>query len=50
MRCYQCDEEVKWLAPDSRCGDCTRLTPEEVQGEVPIEELDLDYEEELDFS
>ena len=32
MRCYECEEEVKWLADDSRCKDCTRLTPEEVQG------------------
>lgn len=32
--CYQCDKATKWLAPDSRCGDCTRLTPEEVQGTV----------------
>lgn len=30
--CYQCDKATEWLAPDSRCGDCTRLTPEEVQG------------------
>lgn len=28
--CYQCDRPVTWLAPDSRCGDCTRLTPEEL--------------------
>ena len=32
--CYQCDKATTWLAPDSRCGDCTRLTPEEVQGTV----------------
>ncbi len=31
-RCYQCDAEVAWLAPDSRCGDCTRLTVEEIRG------------------
>jgi len=34
MHCYECDRETKWLAPDSRCGDCTRCTPEEVTGEV----------------
>lgn len=31
--CYQCEEEVEWLAPDSRCGDCTGYTPEEIRGE-----------------
>lgn len=30
--CYQCDRPVTWLAPDSRCVDCTRLTPDEVGG------------------
>lgn len=34
--CYQCGKEVHWLAPDSRCGDCTRLTPEQVRGEEPM--------------
>jgi hypothetical protein len=33
--CYQCDAEVDWLAPDSRCKKCTRLTVEEVKGECP---------------
>jgi|GEM_PF-5214676 len=28
--CYQCDKPVNWLAPDSRCKDCTHLTPEEL--------------------
>lgn len=28
--CYQCDKPVEWLAPDGRCGECTRLTPDEV--------------------
>lgn len=32
ITCYQCDKIVTWLAPDSRCGDCTRLTPDEVRG------------------
>lgn len=31
--CYQCGKTVTWLAPDSRCGDCTRLTPDEVRGQ-----------------
>lgn len=39
--CYQCDEEVNYLFADSRCGDCTRLTPEELRGE---EEYDCDEE------
>jgi uncharacterized protein (DUF885 family) len=30
--CYQCNRPVTWLAPDSRCVDCTRLTPDEVGG------------------
>ena len=34
MHCYECEEEVKWLADDGRCKDCTRLTPEEVEGKV----------------
>lgn len=32
MYCYQCDAEVVWLAPDGRCTNCTRCTPEEVMG------------------
>jgi len=28
--CYQCEKEVDWLAPDSRCGDCTGYTPDTV--------------------
>jgi len=32
--CYQCDKPTNWLAPDSRCGDCTRYTVEEIRGEV----------------
>ena len=50
MNCYQCDEVVKWLAPDSRCKNCTRLTPAELQGEVGTEELELEEEEELNFN
>jgi hypothetical protein len=30
--CYQCDKRVLYLFQDGRCKDCTRLTPEEVQG------------------
>jgi hypothetical protein len=30
--CYQCEKRVNWLAPDSRCGDCTGYTPDEIQG------------------
>lgn len=26
--CYQCDRLVAWLAPDSRCSQCTRMTPD----------------------
>lgn len=32
--CYQCDKRVAYLFDDSRCKDCTRLTFEEVQGNV----------------
>lgn len=30
-QCYGCLEYVAWLAPDSRCSRCTRLSPDEVQ-------------------
>lgn len=33
-RCYQCDKEALWLAPDGRCSACTRTTPDELKGEV----------------
>ncbi len=33
LRCYQCDVKTTWLAPDGRCGQCTRYTPEEVRGD-----------------
>lgn len=32
--CYQCETDVKYLFDDGRCSACTRLTPEEVRGEV----------------
>jgi hypothetical protein len=31
--CYQCGDPVMWLAPDSRCSNCTGYTPEELIGE-----------------
>jgi hypothetical protein len=34
--CYQCDAEVIWLAPDSRCWKCTRVSPEDAEG--PLEQ------------
>lgn len=36
MKCYQCDKESEILFDDSRCGDCTAMTPEEVRGEIAI--------------
>jgi len=30
--CYQCEKPVFYLFDDSRCKDCTRLTPEEMTG------------------
>jgi hypothetical protein len=30
LTCYQCEKPVKWLAPDSRCKDCTGYTPEDL--------------------
>ena len=32
FECYQCHAPAMWLAGDSRCKDCTRLSPEEVAG------------------
>ena len=32
VECYQCDKLVPYLFPDSRCKDCTRITPEELTG------------------
>ncbi len=45
MICYQCEKETKWLAPDGRCGGCTRYTPEEIQGE---EDLDYNHDPSMD--
>jgi hypothetical protein len=36
--CYQCEKDVNYLFGDSRCGECTRLTPEEVRGDIEPEE------------
>lgn len=33
IRCYQCEQKVNYLFADSRCKDCTRLTPAEVRGD-----------------
>lgn len=30
--CYECGKPAKWLADDSRCSRCTRLTPDEIIG------------------
>lgn len=32
LTCYQCGVRVCWLAPDSRCGHCTRFTSDELIG------------------
>ena len=37
--CYQCGKQVTYLFDDARCGDCTRLTPEEVRGEDTTEDV-----------
>ena len=34
IECYQCGKPAEYLFDDSRCKDCTRLTPEEIRGEV----------------
>ena len=36
--CYQCEKKVPYLFADSRCKDCTRLTPAEVKGESNVSE------------
>jgi len=36
--CYQCERDTDYLFEDSRCADCTRLTPEEVVGVVTNDE------------
>lgn len=34
--CYECSTKSHYLFPDGRCKTCTRLTTEEVRGELPI--------------
>jgi hypothetical protein len=41
--CYQCDKATTYLFDDSRCASCTRLTPEEVRGEVVEHENHVHY-------
>ena len=36
--CYQCEQPVDYLFDDSRCQACTRLTKEEMLGEVEEED------------
>ena len=40
VTCYECDKEVLHLFDDSRCGQCTRLTPEEVKTSHSVVERD----------
>lgn len=40
MICYNCEAETEWLADDSRCGKCTRLTVGEIVGEATDSEAD----------
>ena len=35
--CYVCDKDTQWLDPQSRCGECSQLTPEQIRGEEPLE-------------
>lgn len=32
--CYQCDQETKYLFPDARCLECTRIVPGELIGNL----------------
>lgn len=34
LTCFQCGRNCNYLFDDARCGRCTRLTREEVAGEV----------------
>ena len=42
MTYYQCEKECSYLFEDCRCGECTRMTPEEVVGGIPVEVDDND--------
>lgn len=44
--CYNC-EKPSHLFPDGRCKNCTRLTPEEVTGEVSMSHYEKDLSAEL---
>jgi hypothetical protein len=52
MRCYNCEAEVNWLADDSRCGNCTRLTVGEIvglpQGNEVIDNV-ITYDDLIDY-
>ena len=37
--CYECGKRVKWLAPDSRCKDCTGYTPEMIRDGEDIHDV-----------
>jgi len=41
--CYECENRVSYLFDDSRCKDCTRLTLEEVQGNVRQESINSPF-------
>lgn len=36
--CFECYKPCNWLAPDSRCGECTRYTPAEIKGEEEFDD------------
>jgi len=40
--CYECEQPCNYLFDDGRCCRCTRLTREEIEGEIQ-EELDLGF-------
>jgi len=42
LACYECEQPCNYLFDDGRCCRCTRLTREEVEGEIE-EELDLGF-------
>lgn len=33
QRCYECMQRRPYLFDDSRCADCTHLTPEQIRGD-----------------
>ena len=32
VECYTCGKMTDWLAPDSRCGNCTESLPDNING------------------